>query len=160
MLVLVVIYGDVVFCGQGVVMELFKLFLYLGYSVGGMVYVIVNNQIGFIMFNLFDFFNYGYCIDIVCIVGVLVLYVNVDQLEVVLCVVWIVFDYCMQFGVDVVIDLVGYCCWGYVEQDMVIVIQFLLYGFIDKYLLVMQFYVQVGWYGLDDGVMLLVVSSQ
>ncbi|WP_343724432.1 2-oxoglutarate dehydrogenase E1 component [Herbaspirillum huttiense] len=156
----VVIHGDAAFCGQGVVMESLKLSLHPGYSVGGTVHVIVNNQIGFTTPNPLDPLNHGYCTDIARIVGAPVLHVNADQPEAVLRAARIAFDYRMQFGADVVIDLVGYRRWGHAEQDTATVTQPLLHGFIDKHPPVTQLYAQAGWPGSDDGATLLAVSSQ
>lgn len=156
----VVIHGDAAFCGQGVVMESLKLAQHPGYSVGGTVHVIVNNQIGFTTPNPLDPLNHGYCTDIARIVGAPVLHVNADQPDMVLRAARIAFDYRMQFGADVVIDLVGYRRWGHAEQDTATVTQPLLHGFIDKHPPVTQLYAQVGWPGSDEGAALLAACSQ
>ncbi|BEV15968.1 2-oxoglutarate dehydrogenase E1 component [Herbaspirillum sp. DW155] len=156
----VVIHGDAAFCGQGVVMESLKLAQHPGYSVGGTVHVIVNNQIGFTTPNPLDPLNHGYCTDIARIVGAPVLHVNADQPDMVLRAARIAFDYRMQFGADVVIDLVGYRRWGHAEQDTATVTQPLLHGFIDKHPSVTQLYAQAGWPGSDEGVALLAVCSE
>jgi 2-oxoglutarate dehydrogenase E1 component len=147
----VVIHGDAAFCGQGVVMESLKLAQHAGYGVGGTVHVIVNNQIGFTTPNPLDPLNHGYCTDIARIVGAPVLHVNADQPEAVLRAARIAFDYRMQFGADVVIDLVGYRRWGHAEQDTATVTQPLLHGFIDKHPPVTQLYAQAGWPGSHEG---------
>ncbi|WP_288392869.1 2-oxoglutarate dehydrogenase E1 component [uncultured Herbaspirillum sp.] len=156
----VVIHGDAAFCGQGVVMESLKLAQHPGYGVGGTVHVIVNNQIGFTTPNPLDPENHGYCTDIARIVGAPVLHVNADQPEMVLRAARIAFDYRMQFGADVVIDLVGYRRWGHAEQDTATVTQPLLHGFIDKHPPVTQLYAQAGWPGSEEGMALLAASSQ
>lgn len=156
----VVIHGDAAFCGQGVVMESLKLAQHAGYGVGGTVHVIVNNQIGFTTPNPLDPLNHGYCTDIARIVGAPVLHVNADQPEAVLRAARIAFDYRMQFGADVVIDLVGYRRWGHAEQDTATVTQPLLHGFIDKHPPVTQLYAQAGWPGSQEGAALLAASSQ
>lgn len=156
----VVIHGDAAFCGQGVVMESLKLAQHAGYGVGGTVHVIVNNQIGFTTPNPLDPLNHGYCTDIARIVGAPVLHVNADQPEAVLRAARIAFDYRMQFGTDVVIDLVGYRRWGHAEQDTATVTQPLLHGFIDKHPPVTQLYAQAGWPGSHEGAALLAASSQ
>ncbi|WP_299540523.1 2-oxoglutarate dehydrogenase E1 component [uncultured Herbaspirillum sp.] len=156
----VVIHGDAAFCGQGVVMESLKLAQHPGYTVGGTVHVIVNNQIGFTTPNPLDPLNHGYCTDIARIVGAPVLHVNADQPEAVLRAARMAFDYRMQFGADVVIDLVGYRRWGHAEQDTATVTQPLLHGFIDKHPPVTQLYAQAGWPGSEEGAALLAASSQ
>lgn len=42
---------------------------------------------------------------------------NFDDLEVVVFVIELVFEYRNKFKKDVVIDLVCYCCYGYNEVD-------------------------------------------
>jgi 2-oxoglutarate dehydrogenase E1 component len=151
--------GDAAFCGQGVVMESLKLAQHAGYGVGGTVHVIVNNQIGFTTPNPLDPLNHGYCTDIARIVGAPVLHVNADQPEAVLRAARIAFDYRMQFGADVVIDLVGYRRWGHAEQDTATVTQPLLHGFIDKHPPVTQLYAR-RLAGFARGAAQLAASSQ
>ena len=43
----VVIHGDAAFCGQGIVAETLELTALRGYDVGGMIHIVLNNQIGF-----------------------------------------------------------------------------------------------------------------
>ncbi|MFJ3054707.1 2-oxoglutarate dehydrogenase E1 component [Herbaspirillum sp. NPDC087042] len=147
----VVIHGDAAFCGQGVVMESLKLAQHPGYTVGGTVHVIVNNQIGFTTPNPLDPENHGYCTDIARVVGAPVLHVNADQPEMVLRAARIAFDYRMQFQSDVVIDLVGYRRWGHSEQDTSTFTQPLLHGFIEKHPTVTARYEQAAQPGMADG---------
>lgn len=105
---LIFVYGDVVFVGQGVVVEMLQMLQLCGYCIGGMIYVVVNNQVGFIMM-LNDGCILIYLIDVVKMIQVLVFYVNGDDFEVVIYVVQFVFEYCECFYCDVVIDFVCYC---------------------------------------------------
>lgn len=152
----VVIHGDAAFCGQGVVMESLKLAQHHGYSVGGTVHVIVNNQIGFTTPNPLDPENQGYCTDIARIVGAPVLHVNADQPAMVLRAARMAFDYRMQFHADVVIDLVGYRRWGHSEQDSSTYTQPLLHAQIEAHPTVTTRYAQAigataasGWPGME-----------
>lgn len=138
---LIIIYGDVVVIGQGVVQEILNMLKVCGYEVGGMVCIVINNQVGFIIFNLLDVCFMLYCIDIGKMVQVLIFYVNVDDLEVVVFVICLVFDFCNIFKCDVFIDLVCYCCYGYNEVDELSVIQLLMYQKIKKYLILCKIYV-------------------
>lgn len=55
----ILLYGDVVFVGQGIVYEIFYFSDLLFYIIYGIVYVVVNNQIGFIIdFWMVCFFFY------------------------------------------------------------------------------------------------------
>lgn len=94
LVVFVLLYGDVVFVGQGVVMEIFQMFQICGYCIGGMVYIIINNQVGFIISFCYDVCFIEYCIDVVKMVQFFIFYVNGDDLEVVLFVIQMVIDFC------------------------------------------------------------------
>jgi len=129
----IVIHGDAAFAGQGVVMESLKMGQNAGYSVQGTIHIIVNNQIGFTTPNAMDVNAYLYCTDISRIVDAPVLHVNADQPEAVMQAARIAFDYRMQFGSDIVIDLIGYRRWGHAEQDTAEVTQPQLHALIDHH---------------------------
>lgn len=123
-------------------MEMLNFVQMCGYGMYGMLYIVINNQIGFMMFDLCDVCLMLYCIDVVKMIEVLVLYVNGDDLEVVVFVIQIVIDYWMQFYKDVVIDIVCFCKLGYNEQDMLVVMQLLMYKKIVQYLGICVLYVE------------------
>lgn len=141
--VLIFIYGDVVFVGQGVVMEIFQMLQICVYKIGGIIYLVINNQVGFIISCQDDVCFIEYVIDVVKMIQVLIFYVNGDDFEVVLFVIQLVVDYCMQFKCDVVIDLVCYCCCGYNEVDELSGIQLLMYQQIVKQCIICELYVDV-----------------
>lgn len=58
-----------------------------------------------------------YCIDVVKVFNVLIFYVNGDDVEVVVYVCEFVVEWCYKFKVDVVVDIVCYCRFGYNEID-------------------------------------------
>ncbi|WP_034292004.1 2-oxoglutarate dehydrogenase E1 component [Herbaspirillum sp. RV1423] len=129
----IIIHGDAAFAGQGVVMEALKLGQHRGYSVQGTVHIIVNNQIGFTTPNPLDASAHVYCTDISRIIDAPVLHVNADQPEAVIRAARIAFDYRMRFGVDIIIDLIGYRRWGHAEQDTAEVTQPQLHALIDQH---------------------------
>jgi len=112
-----VLHGDAAFAGQGVVMETLVLTQKPGYSVGGTVHVIINNQLGFTEPNLMDAQQPRYCTDVTRMIDAPVLRVNADAPEQVLRAAQIAVDYRMKFGADVVIDLIGYRRLGHAEHD-------------------------------------------
>ncbi|MET0517972.1 MAG: 2-oxoglutarate dehydrogenase E1 component [Burkholderiaceae bacterium] len=114
----ILIHGDAAFAGQGVVMESLNLTQKPGYQVGGIVHVIVNNQIGFTTPNPLDLGAPSSCTDVARLVDAPVLHVNADHPEQVLRAARIAFDYRAAFGVDIVIDLLGYRRLGHAEQDI------------------------------------------
>ena len=128
----VVLHGDAAFSGQGVVMESLKLAQHSGYAINGTLHVIINNQIGFTTPNPLSPASHTLCTDIARIVDAPVLHVNADDPVAVVQVAQLAFAYRQQFGVDVVIDLVGYRRWGHAEQDTASVTQAPLHALIDR----------------------------
>ncbi len=113
----VMVHGDAAFAGQGVVMETLNLTRRSGYAAGGVVHVIVNNQIGFTTPNVMDVRAHDYCTDVTRMVDAPVLHVNADDPEAVLRAARLALAYRMEHGADIVIDLIGYRRLGHSEHD-------------------------------------------
>lgn len=113
----VMVHGDAAFAGQGVVMETLNLTRRNCYTAGGVVHVIVNNQIGFTTPNVMDVRANDYCTDVTRMVDAPVLHVNADDPEAVLRAARIAIAYRMEHGADIVIDLIGYRRLGHSEHD-------------------------------------------
>ena len=114
----IVLHGDAAFAGQGVVMETLMLAHKPGYSVGGTVHVVINNQVGFTEPNRMDARQRRYCTDVTRMVDAPVLRVNADAPQQLLRAAQIAIEYRMRFACDVVIDLVGYRRLGHSEHDL------------------------------------------
>ncbi|WKZ87813.1 2-oxoglutarate dehydrogenase E1 component [Ralstonia pickettii] len=137
---LVMVHGDAAFAGQGVVMETLNLTRRSGYTAGGVVHVIVNNQIGFTTPNLMDVRAHDYCTDVTRMVDAPVLHVNADDPEAVVRAARIAIAYRMEHGADIVIDLIGYRRLGHSEHDTPAVTQPALHAAIAAHPTVTELY--------------------
>jgi 2-oxoglutarate dehydrogenase E1 component len=112
----VLLHGDAAFAGQGVVAETFNLHGVSGYSTGGTLHLITNNQIGFTT-DPSEGRSTRYSSDLAKGFDVPIVHVNADDPEASIAAVRLSMAYRRRFGQDVVIDLVGYRRFGHNEQD-------------------------------------------
>jgi len=112
----ILIHGDASFAGQGVVAETFNLHSLDGYSTGGTLHVIANNQIGFTT-DPAEGRSTRYSSDLAKGFDVPIVHVNADDPEAALASIRLALAYREEFGHDVVVDLVGYRRFGHNEQD-------------------------------------------
>jgi 2-oxoglutarate dehydrogenase E1 component len=125
----VLIHGDAAFPGQGVVPETFNMQSLPGYTVGGTLHIIANNQVGFTT-DPQQGRSTRYSSDLAKGFEVPVVHVNADDAEACLAVARLAHAYRRQWGKDFVIDLVGYRRWGHNEGDEPFFTQPVMYGVI------------------------------
>src|SRR5438874_4880530 len=131
--------GDEAFIAQGIVAETLTLSQLHGYSTGGTIHVVVNNQIGFTTLPK-DARSSRYATDIAKMIEAPIFHVNGDDPLAVKFVSDLAFDFRQQFGRDVVIDLYCYRRYGHNEGDEPSFTQPDLYAKIEKRPSVTQLY--------------------
>jgi len=122
----VLIHGDAAFAAQGVVAETFNLARLAGYSTGGTIHLIANNQVGFTT-DPKESRSTDYASDLAKGFDAPIVHVNADDPEACLAAVRLAMLYRDKFHGDVVIDVVGYRRWGHNEADEPAYTQPLLY---------------------------------
>ena len=112
----VIMHGDAAVAGQGIVAETLNFSRLEGYTTGGTIHVVVNNQIGFTT-RPEDSRSTTYCTDIAKSIGAPIFHVNGEDPEAVVTVARLAADYRDRYKKDVFIDLWCYRKYGHNEQD-------------------------------------------
>ncbi|MCF6349755.1 MAG: 2-oxoglutarate dehydrogenase E1 component [Flavobacteriaceae bacterium] len=112
----ILVHGDAAIAGQGIVYEVIQMSKLNGYTTGGTIHIVVNNQIGFTT-NYLDARSSTYCTDIAKVTLSPVLHVNADDAEAVVHAMEMALEFRMKFKRDVFIDLLGYRKYGHNEGD-------------------------------------------
>ena len=112
----VLLHGDAAFCGQGVVSETLQLSKLKGYTTGGAIHVILNNQLGFTT-EPEEGRSSLFASDLAQSIKAPVLLVNADDLPACLKALDMALRFRYEFGQDIFIDLIGYRRYGHNEGD-------------------------------------------
>ena len=110
------LHGDAAFPGQGIVAETLNLQSLAGYSTGGTVHIITDNQVGFTT-DPEDARSTPYASDLAKGFNVPIVHVNADDVEACIAAIRLAMAYRERWGRDVVIDLIGYRRYGHSETD-------------------------------------------
>ena len=112
----ILIHGDASFPAQGVVAETLNLQSLVGYSTGGTLHLIANNQVGFTT-DPADGRSTRYSSDLAKGFDKPIIHVNADDPEAAITAIRLALAFRRRFGSDVVVDLVGYRRHGHNEGD-------------------------------------------
>ncbi len=135
----ILLHGDAAFAGQGIVAETFNLYALEGYSTGGTLHIITNNQVGFTT-DPAQGRSTRHSSDLAKGYDTPIIHVNADDPEAALAAVRLALAYRVRFGHDVVIDLVGYRRFGHNEQDEPAYTQPIMAGQIETHPTVRELY--------------------
>lgn len=113
----ILVHGDAAFSAQGIVTETLNLSQTRGYGVGGALHLIVNNQIGSTNSNPRDLRSTLHCADIARAIDAPILHVSADDPDAVVDAARMGIEFRTKFGVDFVVDLVGYRRHGHAGGD-------------------------------------------
>ncbi|MGF1471352.1 MAG: 2-oxoglutarate dehydrogenase E1 component [Rubrobacteraceae bacterium] len=112
----ITLHGDAAFPGEGVVAETLNLSRLPGYTTGGTIHIITNNQLGFTT-EQHEARSTQYASDVAKGFEIPVVHVNADDPEACLAAVELAYAYREEFKKDFMIDLVGYRRYGHNEGD-------------------------------------------
>ncbi|HEX7060251.1 MAG TPA: multifunctional oxoglutarate decarboxylase/oxoglutarate dehydrogenase thiamine pyrophosphate-binding subunit/dihydrolipoyllysine-residue succinyltransferase subunit [Solirubrobacterales bacterium] len=112
----VLLHGDAAFPGQGVVAETLNLQSLKGYTTGGTIHVIQNNQVGFTT-DPEEARSTPYAADMAKGFNVPIVHVNADDVEACSAAIRLAMGYRERWGRDIVIDVIGYRRYGHNETD-------------------------------------------
>ncbi|MGH2994876.1 MAG: multifunctional oxoglutarate decarboxylase/oxoglutarate dehydrogenase thiamine pyrophosphate-binding subunit/dihydrolipoyllysine-residue succinyltransferase subunit [Gaiellaceae bacterium] len=147
----VLIHGDAAFPGQGVVSETLNLQGLEGYTTGGTLHLIANNQVGFTT-DPEQGRSTRYSSDLAKGFDTPIIHVNADDPEAAIAAVRLAMAFRARFRHDVVVDLVGYRRFGHNEGDEPSYTQPLMYKVIEGHPSVREQYAHLlGEAGLVSG---------
>ncbi|MDQ3850023.1 MAG: multifunctional oxoglutarate decarboxylase/oxoglutarate dehydrogenase thiamine pyrophosphate-binding subunit/dihydrolipoyllysine-residue succinyltransferase subunit, partial [Actinomycetota bacterium] len=112
----IILHGDAAFPAQGVVAETLNLQGLDGYSIGGTLHLIQNNQVGFTT-DPDEARSTRWASDLAKGFDVPIIHVNADDVSACIAAVRLAWAFRQQFGHDVLIDLIGYRRFGHNEAD-------------------------------------------
>lgn len=110
------IHGDAAIAGQGINYEMINMANLAGYTIGGTIHIVVNNQVGFTT-DPKDARSTPYASDIGKLLQTPVFHINGDDPVAVYRAVKLAVEFRQTFQTDVFIDLICFRKWGHNETD-------------------------------------------
>jgi 2-oxoglutarate dehydrogenase E1 component len=149
----ILIHGDAAFPAQGVVSEVLNLSKLEGYTTGGTLHIIANNQLGFTT-DPEEGRSTRYASDVAKGFDLPIIHVNADDITACVSAVRLATAFRQKFGRDVVIDLIGYRRFGHNETDEPAYTQPLMYDGIKEHATVREMFaaqlIEEGLLSADD----------
>ncbi|MBC7465842.1 MAG: 2-oxoglutarate dehydrogenase E1 component [Bdellovibrio sp.] len=128
----VLVHGDAAFAGQGLGLETFQMSQVKGYTVGGTIHFVVDNQVGFTT-SPENGRSSHYSSDTAKILATPVIHCNGDDVEACIRAVDIAVRYRQEYGSDIVVNMLCYRRYGHNEGDEPAYTQPLMYDIIRKH---------------------------
>ncbi|KYM89669.1 2-oxoglutarate dehydrogenase, mitochondrial [Atta colombica] len=122
----ILVHGDAAFSGQGVVYETIHLTNLPEYTTGGVMHIVINNQIGFTTDPRYSRSS-EHCTDVARVINAPIFHIHADDPDLVTYCSKVASEYRATFHNDVVIDIVGYRRNGHNEMDEPMLTQPLMY---------------------------------
>ncbi len=128
----VLIHGDAAFSSQGVNLETFQMSQVKGYTVGGTIHIVIDNQIGFTT-TPENGRSSHYASDTAKVLATPVIHVNGDDAENCVRAIDMALRFRQEHGRDIVINMICYRRFGHNEGDEPAFTQPLMYDIIKKH---------------------------
>jgi 2-oxoglutarate dehydrogenase E1 component len=112
----ILIHGDAAFPGEGIVAETLNLWRLPGYTTGGTIHVITNNQLGFTT-EAEEGRSTHFASDLAKGFEIPIVHVNADDPEACLTAARLAYAWRDRWHRDILVELVGYRRWGHNEGD-------------------------------------------
>ncbi|XP_039306938.1 2-oxoglutarate dehydrogenase, mitochondrial isoform X1 [Solenopsis invicta] len=135
----ILVHGDAAFSGQGVVYETMHLTDLPEYTTGGVMHIVINNQIGFTTDPRYSRSS-AHCTDVARVVNAPIFHIHADDPDLVTYCSKVASEYRATFHNDVVLDIVGYRRQGHSEMDEPMLTQPLMYKRIKNHPSVLSIY--------------------
>ncbi|XP_077266284.1 2-oxoglutarate dehydrogenase, mitochondrial isoform X3 [Temnothorax americanus] len=138
-LLAILVHGDAAFAGQGVVYETMHLTNLPEYTTGGVIHIVINNQIGFTTDPRYSRSS-AHCTDVARVVNAPIFHIHADDPDLATYCSKVASEYRATFHNDVVLDIVGYRRNGHNEMDEPMLTQPLMYKRIKNHPSVLSIY--------------------